>query len=93
MSREIRDRIRKLEEQVLRIRREKGRLLARMEVVETKRDKHCKYVAGGAVLTAVHSDGVPPLESEVDLMKWLDGQLTRPSDRRAFGLPPKAARN
>jgi hypothetical protein len=87
MSEQTRIRIQSLEERLVRIRQEKGRLLAQASLHDRKCDTRRKILIGGAVLAAADHEGVPALQSRGDLIKWLDAQLTRPHDRALFSLP------
>jgi hypothetical protein len=64
----------------------KNRLLARASQAERKRDTRRKILIGGAVLAAIAHEGVPRIQSETELLRWLDARLTRPHDRAVFDL-------
>ena len=83
----VRTRIHVLDERLARLRSEKSRLLARAGQTERKRDTRRKILIGGAVLAAIDHEGVPQLQSITELLRWLDGRLTRPHDRAAFDFP------
>jgi hypothetical protein len=83
----VRARIGSLDERVARLRAEKSRLLARANQTERKRDTRRKILIGGAVLAAIEHEGVPVLKSSSELLRWLDGRLTRVHDRAVFELP------
>lgn len=89
-SEKVRSRIHTLEERLARLRSEKSRLLARASQAERKRDTRRKILIGGAILAAVEHGGVPRIMSAEELLRWLDGRLTRPHDRAAFDLPERA---
>jgi hypothetical protein len=80
----MRARIQTLDERLARLRAEKQRLLARASRTARTRDTRRKILIGGAVLAAVEHEGVPPLRSRADLLRWIDTQLTRPHDRAVF---------
>jgi hypothetical protein len=46
-------------------------------------------VIGGTVLAAIEREGVPALQTHADLVRWLDGHLSRPHDRSVFDLTPR----
>lgn len=83
-TRELRARIHTLDERLARLRAEKDRLLARASQTERKRDTRRKILIGGAILAAIDHEGVPPLRSKADILRWLDTRLTRPHDRAVF---------
>ena len=85
-SENVRSRIDSLDERLARLRSEKSRLLARANHAERKRDTRRKILIGGAVLAAIEHEGVPPIRSIVELLRWLDTRLTRPHDRAVFDL-------
>lgn len=85
-SEKVRERIQTLDERLTRLRTEKNRLLARASQTERKRDTRRKILIGGAVLAAIDHEGVPPLRSKTDLLRWLESRLTRPHDRAVFGF-------
>ena len=91
-SEKAQTRISAIDEHLARLRAERERLVARSNRVERKRDTRQKIVIGGTVLAAIDHDGLPALRSRTDLMRWLDGQLERPQDRRVFDLPARAGR-
>src|SRR5262249_47623412 len=62
------------------------RLLARAGQAERKRDTRRKILIGGAVLAAIDREGVPSMQSAIELRRWLDARLARPHDRAVFGL-------
>ena len=86
-SDKARARIDLIDERLARLRAERERLLARTTRVERKRDTRRKIVIGGTVLAAVEHEGLPALRTHADLIRWLDRQLEREQDRRAFDLP------
>ncbi len=88
----VRSRIQVLDERLARLRSEKSRLLARASQAERKRDTRRKILIGGAVLAVIDHEGVPRLQSIAELLRWLDGRLTRPHDRAAFDLPTDDSR-
>jgi hypothetical protein len=63
--------------------------MTRVSRTERKRDTRRKIVIGGTVLAALDHEGVPPLRTRAELVRWLDGQLSRPHDRTAFDLTPR----
>jgi hypothetical protein len=79
-------RIQSIEERVARLRAAKSRLLARANRNERKRDTRRKILIGGAVLAAVDHEGMPAISSKSELLRWLDGQLSREHDRAVFDL-------
>jgi hypothetical protein len=81
---QVRTRIESVNESLARLRAERLRLLARATLAARKRDTRQKIVIGGAVLTAVLLEGVPPLRNSDELLAWLERRLTRPYDRAAF---------
>jgi len=83
-------RIQSIDERVARLRAAKGRLLARANRTERKRDTRRKILIGCAVLATVDHEGMPQISSRSQLLKWLDGQLTREHDRAVFDLPTSA---
>ena len=83
----VRDRIQALEERLARLRNAKSRLIARASHTERRRDTRRKILIGGAVLAAIGREGVPPIRSRAELLKWLDARLLRPHDRAVFELP------
>ena len=87
----VRTRIQSLDERLARLRAERIRLLARTSQAERKRDTRRKILIGGAVLAAVHHEGMPALRGLGDLLHWLDAQLTRPHDRAVFELARQPA--
>jgi len=78
-----------------RLRAEKIRLAARASQSERRRDTRRKILISGAVLAAIEHEGVPALRTKVELLRWLDVQLTRPHDRAVFDLtvPGTSAKN
>jgi hypothetical protein len=82
----VRTRIQSLDERLARLRAEKIRLLARTSQAERKRDTRRKILIGGVVLAAVEHEGLPSLRTRAELLRWLDGQLTRPHDRVVFDM-------
>jgi hypothetical protein len=86
LSDRARVRIELIDERLARLRAERERLVARTNRVARKRDTRRKIVLGGAVLAALDRDGVPALRTRADLVRWLNGQLERPQDRRTFEL-------
>ena len=85
-SEKVRLRLQALEERLARLRAERDRLAARASRTERKRDTRRKIVIGGTVLAAVEHEGVPAIRTRAELVQWLDGQLSRPHDRRVFDL-------
>jgi hypothetical protein len=77
-------RIQALDERLSRLRAERIRLAARVSQSERKRDTRRKILIGAAVLAAVDHGGVPALDTQRALLRWLDDQLTRPHDRAVF---------
>ncbi len=88
-SEKVRARLQLLDERLARRRSEKDRLVARVSRTERKRDTRRKIVLGGTVLAAIEHEGVPPLRTRAELVRWLDAQLSRPHDRTAFDLTPR----
>jgi hypothetical protein len=88
-SEKVRVRLQLLDERLARLRSEKDRLMARVSRTERKRDTRRKIVLGGTVLAAIEHEGVPPLRTRAELVRWLDAQLSRPHDRTAFDLTPR----
>lgn len=91
-SEKARARIEQIDERLARLRAERERLVARTDRVERKRDTRRKIVIGGTVLAAVEHEGLPAIRTRADLIRWLDRQLEREQDRRAFELPAKSGR-
>jgi hypothetical protein len=85
-SQKVRARLQVLDERLARLRATRDRLAALASRAERRRDARRKIVIGGTVLAAVEHEGVPSLSTHADLLRWLDGQLHRPQDRRAFDL-------
>ncbi len=85
----VQSRIQSLDERLARLRMEKSRLQARANQAERKRDTRRKILIGGAVLAAIDHEGVPGMTSKSQLLKWLDGQLSRSHDRAVFDLPAR----
>ena len=83
----VRARLQLLDERLARLRAARERLAARATRTERKQETRRKIVLGGAVLAAVEHEGLPAIRTRADLFRWLDGQLTRPQDRRVFDLP------
>jgi hypothetical protein len=81
-----------IDERLARLRAERERLLARTNRAERKRDTRRKIVLGGTVLAAVEHEGLPALRTHAELISWLDRQLEREQDRRAFELPVPSRR-
>ena len=88
-SERVRVRLEALDERLARLRSERDRLAARASRSERKRDTRRKIVIGGTVLAAVEREGVPALQTRVELVRWLDGHLNRPHDRMVFDLTPR----
>lgn len=88
-SEKVRVRLEALDERLARLRSERDRLAARASRSERKRDTRRKIVIGGTVLAAVEREGVPALQTRVELVRWLDGHLSRPHDRMVFDLTPR----
>ena len=84
----VRARIQTLDDRLARLRAERERLAARANQAERRRDTRRKIVIGGTVLAAVEHEGVPGIRSRDELIRWLDGRLTRPHDRVVFDLDP-----
>ena len=63
---------------------------SRVSRTERKRDTRRKIVLGGAILAALDHEGVPAIRTRADLERWLDTELSRPQDRRVFGLATHA---
>ncbi len=91
-SEKVRARLQVLDERLARLRAARERLTALASRAERKRDTRQKIVIGGTVLAAVDHEGVPSLTTRAELLSWLDGQLSRPQDRRAFDLTPTKPR-
>ena len=87
-SERVRARLQVLDERLARLRAARERLSAQASRTERKRDTRQKIVLGGTVLAAVEHEGVPSLKTRAELLRWLDGRLSRPQDRRAFDLGP-----
>jgi hypothetical protein len=85
-SERVRTRIQALDERLTRLHVEKSRLIARASQTERKRDTRRKILIGGAVLAAIEHEGVPSMSSQAELLRWLDGRLTRAHDRAVFDL-------
>ena len=83
-------RIHSIDERVAQLRAAKSRLVARANRSERKRDTRRKILIGGAVLAAVDHEGMPAISSKSELLRWLDGRLTREHDRAVFDLAPGA---
>ena len=83
-SERVRDRLRVLEERLARLRNAKEKLEARASQAERKRATRRKIVLGGTVLAALQHDGVPQMQTEAELRRWLETRLTRPHDRAGF---------
>lgn len=79
-------RIHAIDERLARLHARRDRLLARAGQAERKRDTRRKTVIGGAVIAAIDHEGVPPMQSTIELRRWLDARLARPHDREVFGL-------
>ena len=75
-SEKVRARLQLLDERLARLRAEKDRLVARASRTERKRDTRRKIVIGGTVLAAMEHEGVPPLRTRAELVRWLDAQLS-----------------
>ena len=90
-SERVRARLRVLEERLARLRNAKEKLEARASQAERKRTTRRKIVIGGTVLAAIEHEGVPQMQTEADLQRWLDIQLTRPHDRAVFDLSTRAS--
>jgi hypothetical protein len=78
--------IHSIDERLARLRARRERLLARAGHAERKRDTRRKILIGGAVLAAIDREGVPSMQSTIELRRWLDARLARPHDREVFGL-------
>ena len=85
----VRLRLQSLDERLARLRAERDRLAARATRTERRRDTRRKIVIGGTVLAAVEHEGMPALQSRVELIRWLDAHLVRPHDRSVFDLAPR----
>jgi len=83
-------RMQSLDDRLARLRMEKNRLQARARHAERKRDTRRKILIGGAVLAAIDREGVPAMTGKSQLLRWLDGQLSRSHDRAVFGLPTRS---
>jgi hypothetical protein len=91
-SEKVQARIRLIDERLARLKSEKERLEAHASQAERKRATRRKIVIGGTVLAALEHEGVPPMRTEAELRRWLEGRLTRPHDRAVFDLhTPKSA--
>ena len=88
-SEKVRARLELLDERLARLRAEKERLLARAGKAERRRDARRKIVIGGTVLAAIEHEGVPPIRTRTELVRWLDAHLSRPHDRVVFDLTPR----
>jgi len=88
-SEKVRVRLQAIDERLARLRAERDRLAARASQAERRRDTRRKIVLGGTVLAAVEHEGVPALRTRAELVRWLDGQLSRPNDRAVFELAPR----
>jgi hypothetical protein len=84
----VRARIQALDERLARLRAERDRLAARASRSERKRDTRRKIVLGGTVLAALEHEGLPAIPTQTELLRWLDGRLQRPQDRKVFELSP-----
>ncbi len=87
-SEKVRARLELLDDRLARLRAEKERLLARASKAERRRDTRRKILIGGTVLAALDHEGVPPLRTRAELVRWLDAHLSRPHDRVVFDLDP-----
>lgn len=85
-SEKIQTRIHSIDERLARLRARRERLLARAGHAERKRDTRRKILIGAAVLAAIDREGVPNMQSAIELRRWLDERLARPHDRAVFGL-------
>ena len=85
-SDKIHTRIHSIDERLARLRARRERLLARAGHTERKRDTRRKILIGGAILAAIDREGVPTMQSTIELRRWLDARLARPHDREVFGL-------
>ena len=85
-SEKIQMRIHSIDERLARLRARRDRLLARAGQAERKRDTRRKILIGAAVLAAIDREGVPTMQSAIELRRWLDERLARPHDRAVFGL-------
>jgi hypothetical protein len=88
-SQKVRARLDALDERLARLRAARDRLAAQASRTERRRDTRRKIVIGGTILAALEHEGVPEIRTQADLCRWLDGQLERPQDRRAFDLAPR----
>jgi len=88
-SEKVRARLELLDERLARLRAEKERLLARAGKAERRRDARRKILIGGTVLAAIEHEGVPPIRTRTELVRWLDARLSRPHDRVVFDLTPE----
>lgn len=82
----LEDRIAKAEDKLKQLKAEQQKVEARKKAAEAKRsrqDETRRKVLVGAVILAKIEDGTYP-ESEFTAM--MDAALTRPEDRRLFGL-------
>jgi acyl-coenzyme A thioesterase PaaI-like protein len=89
-SDKVRARLQLLDERLARLRADRDRLAARVSRTERKRETRRKIVLGGTILAAIDHEGVPAIRTRADLERWLDTELSRPPDRRVFGLPTHA---
>lgn len=85
-SEKVRARLQQIDERLARLRAARERMAAQASRAERSRDTRRKIVLGGTVLAAVDHEGVPVLRNRIELIRWLDAQLERPQDRRAFDL-------
>ena len=85
-SEKVRDRVRIIDERLARLRAEKDRIVARATKTERRRDTRRKIIIGGTVLAALDHEGVPPLRTRAELLRWLESRLARPHDRAVFEL-------
>jgi hypothetical protein len=89
-SDKVRARLQLLDERLARLRADRDRLAARVSRTERKRETRRKIVLGGTILAAIDHEGVPAIRTRADLERWLDTELSRPQDRRVFGLAAHA---
>jgi len=88
-SERVQARLKMIDERLARLRAEKDRLTARANQAARRQDARRKIVIGGTVLAAVEHEGVPPLRTRAELVRWLDAHLSRPHDRVVFDLAPR----
>ena len=90
MVAKIEDKIQTLEERLKQLKAKQQRVAARKRTLEsrrTRRDDTRRKILVGAIVLAKVDQGVI---EEGQLRSWLEGALTRPDDRKLFGLPPRS---